>query len=268
MAFLWTNKGMAAEGVLRSVCAAVKQLEAHWWRKRLEGEEGRRLRASLAEAGLEPSRMGFHGEVMFLLLGVKPAVLCTFPAAACGPEAPTPSQLAVHYATQVMLPALRSGGGSASTNTSSDERTTWEVSVAGKRLLVGVVDANVSSAYCDEVGGSLIVYSPDDQRAALASRLLSPTAQLASEQFAVLLDYPTHLKEGEELEDQQRRQPVIVEVGYWVVTSSAEGPELLTSYGAEEAEVPTHVAPHFRRYAAACAEVGVQLKLGITRVSD
>ncbi|ELR20211.1 uncharacterized protein ACA1_116840 [Acanthamoeba castellanii str. Neff] len=154
--------------------------------------------------------MGFHGEVMFLLLGVKPAVLCTFPAAACGPEAPTPSQLAVHYATQVMLPALRSGGGSASTNTSSDERTTWEVSVAGKRLLVGVVDANASSAYCDEVGGSLIVY--------------------------ILLDYPTHLKEGEELEDQQRRQPVIVEVGYWVVTSSAEGPELLTSYGAEEAE--------------------------------
>lgn len=132
--------------------------------------------------------MGFHGEVMFLLLGVKPAVLCTFPAAACGPEAPTPSQLAVHYATQVMLPALRSGGGSASTTTdggaitSSDERTTWEVSVAGKRLLVGVVNANVSSAYCDEVGGSLIVYSPDDQRAALASRLLSPTVVPASEQ--------------------------------------------------------------------------------------
>ena len=28
---------MAAEGVLRSVCAAVKQLEAHWWCKRREG---------------------------------------------------------------------------------------------------------------------------------------------------------------------------------------------------------------------------------------
>jgi hypothetical protein len=44
--------------------------------------------------------------------------------------------------------------------------------------------------------------------------------------------------------------------------------ELLTSYGAEEAEVPDLVVPHFRRYTAACRGVGIALKLSITRVSD
>jgi hypothetical protein len=36
------------------------------------------------------------------------------------------------------------------------------------------------------------------------------------------LDYPTYLKEGDELEDQQRRQPAIVEVGYCVMAGNSD----------------------------------------------
>jgi hypothetical protein len=215
--------------------------------------------------------MGFHGELLFLLLGVKPAVLCTFPAAACGSCARP--QLAALYASQVLLPALRSAGGAIASDTDSADPSTrsWQVRVGDKRLRLGVVNTSVESAYYEEVGGSLIVYNVDDDRAASSAlRLLSPAATRVSEkELATLLDYPTYLKEGDELEDQQRRQPAIVEVGYCVMAgNSDEDLELLTSYGAEEAEVPDLVVPHFRRYAAACRGVGIALKLSITRVSD
>jgi hypothetical protein len=149
------------------------------------GEEGRRLSASLAEEGLQPSRMGFHGELMFLLLGVKPAVLCTFPAAACGSCARP--QLAALYASQVLLPALRSAGGAIASDTDSADPSTrsWQVRVGDKRLRLGVVNTSVESAYYEEVGGSLIVYNVDDDRAASSAlRLLSPAATRVSEKEA------------------------------------------------------------------------------------
>jgi len=100
-----------------------------------------------------------------------------------------------------------------------------------------------------------------------------------------MLDYPTYLKEGSELLDQQKRQPVIFEVGYWLVTNN-EGtkqsvvifdgylikseiaePELLTSFGAESAEISRNVDPHFQQYASACAAIGFMLKLVIIPMS-
>ena len=82
-----------------------------------------------------------------------------------------------------------------------------------------------------------------------------------------MLDYPVHLKEGDELINQQARQPQQVEVGYFLPlprTKSEEQPMLVTSYGAEEGEIKDKVVPHFNRYKEACASVGIILKIGIT----
>lgn len=78
-----------------------------------------------------------------------------------------------------------------------------------------------------------------------------------------MLDYPVYLREGEELLDQQRRQPQMVEVGYFHITGD-DDPMLVTSYGAEEAEIDSKVVPHFKRYKEVCAGFGLALKIAIT----
>lgn len=255
----------------RLVSERMKALEAAWWRKRLTSEAGgegggQQLRASLVEEGLEPKRMGLRGEILFLLLGLKPAVLCTFPAAACGPDAPTKASLAISYATHVLLPSFcTSGRVLARPQSPSNE---WNVNVVGKQLRIGLVDKRAVSSYCDDLACSLIVYNTEDHRAKLAPQLVSMSSAkcISEKKLAAMLDYPTYLKEGSELLDQQKRQPVIFEVGYWLVTNNEE-PELLTSFGAESAEISRNVDPHFQQYASACAAIGFMLKLVIIPMS-
>lgn len=78
-----------------------------------------------------------------------------------------------------------------------------------------------------------------------------------------------HLREGEELQEQQERQPSMVEVGYFHVwgTDESEHNVLITSYGAEEGDLKDKVLPHFKRYKEACMKIGFQIKIAVTPLS-
>ncbi len=64
-----------ARGPIREIVTKVRCLEEQWW-ARLQ-KEGMPFIGQLKDKGYEPASMRFYGELLFVLLGLKPAVLFT-----------------------------------------------------------------------------------------------------------------------------------------------------------------------------------------------
>ncbi len=67
--------GAASRNPIGDLVAHVRQKEEQWW-ARLQEEEVALIR-QLKEKGYEPASMRFYGELLFVLLGLKPAMLFT-----------------------------------------------------------------------------------------------------------------------------------------------------------------------------------------------
>ncbi|KAL6061257.1 hypothetical protein QOT17_013008 [Balamuthia mandrillaris] len=231
--------GSKNEGVMAMV-QRVREAEERWWHDVPSSHK-----RALEEQGLQPESMRVWGEILFLLLGLKPGVILTGLSS---------SEQVKDFVQKVFVESglLRA-------------HPEWKS---------GLVERDMETSYFN-FKNSFVIYDDSREDAApVARRLLdasssSPPPPLSEKEIATLLDYPVHLKEGAELEEQQKRQASLVEVAYFVEERQGEKEEetrrlLVTSFGAEEAEIKPRVLPHFQRYREACGKVGQALVVGVS----
>ncbi|RUS35201.1 hypothetical protein BC938DRAFT_474276 [Jimgerdemannia flammicorona] len=182
----------------------------------------------LASHALTPHDLLLHGEFAFLLLGLKPCMLISFPSTA----------LTARFRDEVLRPAIEG--------------------VEGIRCATVAHDLNSPEMRYE---GAVLCMNERHERLGEALGVFLDETVRWVEEAAVgrCLDYPGSLPGTEE---EVRR---MVEVGY-VDYANPDVPVLLTTYAALEDEIPA-VKRHFATYRSAALTLGVDLKLSLSRAS-
>lgn len=226
------------------VCMRFRDLERQWWATRPVDE----LQTFVIQSGLQPESMAIFGEVLFLLLGLKPCVLLSN----------LPPMWRHSFATNVVL-----ASGLLRLESSLTTSSSIALYVVGTRL-------ETPAKY--ELTGDLVLGNVTHGEFALVEPTLrlgavNEDTRLARTDVAVLevvqenvlarvLDYPVALSECTEV-------ALMLEVGYFL--EEQQGRVLLTSYYAmATAPHMQRIQLHFQRYRACCA--GLQLTLQTSNV--
>ncbi|CEP00980.1 hypothetical protein PBRA_008292 [Plasmodiophora brassicae] len=187
----------------------VRMLERRWWSRARRDPQ---LVRFCAEQGLMPENMMVHGEVLFCLAGLKPAVIVTG----------LPPAMMEEFVGSVLLAAGLNGF------------------LAGKSCSIAVQQIRTLSTVLFDFAGCWAVVNTQHASASLTCRLFTGDT-ITEPEIASILDYPVCITSL-----ASPGTAALIEVAY---VDSSTG-ELLTSY-VTSANLQASTIAHFNRYRSA-----------------